>query len=272
MAWRASRTPEHSTDLLRALWHSFCFDQCRKAFLEQNMTVFWRILACCLAAAAALNHAAALARASQPLEDIMDIARDVATTAAASRGYDDVRVSIRPLDSRLAPALCDEPLQAQPASTNRTLGAVSVGVRCNGNKPWTIYVRGTVNAYTDIPVLSESVPRGDIISAADVAIEKIEIRSDFDHIIVDQVDIIGKQAKRALRAGQPLRFSQLMHPILIERGQEVTLVSGIAGLNVRMQGRALASGAAGDRILVANERSGRRLEGIVNTNGTVTVR
>ena len=72
-------------------------------------------------------------------------------------------VSIRPLDSRLAPALCDEPPQALPANTTRTLGAVSVGVRCNGTKPWTVYVRGTVNAYTDIPVLIQSVPRGEIV-------------------------------------------------------------------------------------------------------------
>ena len=58
-------------------------------------------------------------------------------------------------------------------------------------------MQGTVNAYTDIPVLIQSVPRGEIVSAADVAIEKVEIRSDFDHIIVDKVDIIGKQAKGA---------------------------------------------------------------------------
>jgi flagella basal body P-ring formation protein FlgA len=236
------------------------------------MTVFWRFSAFCLAAAAAINHTAALARANQPLEDITDIARDVATTAAVARGYDDVMVSIRPLDSRLAPALCDEPLEAQPANAARTLGAVSIGVRCNGSTPWTIYVRGTVNAYTDIPVLTETVPRGEILSDGDIVIEKIEIRSDFDNIIVDQEYIVGKQAKRALRAGQPLRFSQLMHPILIERGQDVTLVSGLAGVQVRMQGKALASGAAGDRILVANERSGRRLEGIVGRDGTVTIR
>ncbi|MGA0927530.1 MAG: hypothetical protein ACO3RW_10050, partial [Burkholderiaceae bacterium] len=121
------------------------------------MTVFWRFSAFCLVAAAAMNHAAVFARANQPLEDITDIARDAATTAAIARGYDDVMVSIRPLDSRLAPALCDEPLQALPANSARTLGAVSVGVRCNGTKPWTIYVRGTVNAYTDIPVLTHSV-------------------------------------------------------------------------------------------------------------------
>jgi flagella basal body P-ring formation protein FlgA len=128
-----------------------------------------------------------------------------------------------------------------------------------------------VNAYADIPVLTQSVPRGELISRGDIAIEQVEISSDFERIIVDQIDIVGKQAKRALRAGEPLRFTQLMHPILVERGQAVILVSGLAGLQVRMQGKALASGAAGDRILVANQRSGRRLEGIVSQNGTVTV-
>ena len=92
----------------------------QEGILEQNMTVFWRFSAFCLVAAAALNHTAALARANQPLQDIMDIAREVATTAAVARGYDDVMVSIRPLDSRLAPALCNEPLQALPANTTRT--------------------------------------------------------------------------------------------------------------------------------------------------------
>ena len=236
------------------------------------MTIFWRFIATSVATAAFLTSQPTLARVNQPLTDIMKIARDVATAAAMDRGYDDVMVSIRPLDSRLAPALCDAPLQALPGKTKRTLGPISVGVRCNGSQPWTIYVRGTVNAYADIPVLTQSVPRGELISQGDIAIEQVEISSDFERIIVDQIDIVGKQAKRALRAGEPLRFTQLMHPILIERGQAVTLVSGIAGIEVRMQGKALASGAAGDRILVSNERSGRRLEGVVGGDGTVKIR
>jgi flagella basal body P-ring formation protein FlgA len=240
--------------------------------LEHNMTIFWRFIAISVATAAFLTSQPTLARVNQPLTDIMDVARDLATAAAMDRGYEDVMVSIRPLDSRLAPALCDAPLQALPGKTKRTLGPISVGVRCNGSQPWTIYVRGTVNAYADIPVLTQSVPRGELISQGDIAIEQVEISSDFERIIVDQIDIVGKQAKRALRAGEPLRFTQLMHPILIERGQAVTLVSGIAGIEVRMQGKALASGAAGDRILVSNERSGRRLEGVVGGDGTVKIR
>ena len=87
-----------------------------EGILEKNMTVFWRFSAFCLVAAAALNHAAALARANQPLEEIMNIAREVATTAAIARGYDDVMVSIRPLDSRLAPAWAEPGRRAKVGS------------------------------------------------------------------------------------------------------------------------------------------------------------
>lgn len=235
------------------------------------MTDFWRFSGFSLALAGILASDPALSRSNQPLTDITDLAQNVATTAALEKGYDNVVVNIRPLDARLAPSLCDQPLQALRASASRTLGAISVGVRCSGTQPWTIYVRGTAAAYTSIPVLAKSIPRGEIVSRNDVIIEKHAIRSDFDQIIVDHADIIGKQARRALRAGEPLRFTQLMHPIVVERGQEVILVSELTGLQVRMQGKALASGAAGDRILVANQRSGRRLEGIVSQNGTVTV-
>ena len=139
------------------------------------MTIFWRFIATSVATAAFLTSQPALARVNQPLSDIMAVARDLATAAAMDRGYEDVMVSIRPLDSRLAPALCDAPLQALPGKTKRTLGPISVGVRCNGSQPWTIYVRGTVNAYADIPVLTQSVPRGELISQGDIALSLIHI-------------------------------------------------------------------------------------------------
>jgi flagella basal body P-ring formation protein FlgA len=38
-----------------------------------------------------------------------------------------------------------------------------------------------------------------------------------------------------------------------------------------MQGKALAKGAAGDRVLVANLTSGTRVEGIIATDGSVII-
>jgi flagella basal body P-ring formation protein FlgA len=60
-------------------------------------------------------------------------------------------------------------------------------------------------------------------------------------------------------------------PELVVRGQTVTLVAGSPGVEVRMQGKALASGAEGDRLMVSNLRSGRRVEGIVLSDGSVQI-
>lgn len=51
----------------------------------------------------------------------------------------------------------------------------------------------------------------------------------------------------------------------------VTLVAGSEGLQVQMQGKAMANGAAGDRLLVTNINSGRRVEGIVLSDGSVRI-
>lgn len=203
---------------------------------------------------------------------------DVATTAALAMqehaqaaGYSNVDVSIRPLDSRLNLAVCDQPLNTLPASNQRVLGPVSAGIRCDGPQPWTLYVRGQVSAQVDMPVLAASVARGDVLSQNDISIQSRRLSNDNARYITEIDDIIGKQAKRALTAGTELRYSDLKTPIIVERGQMVSIVSGGAGLRVSMQGKALASGGSGDRIMVANVKTGKRVEGVVARDGSVMI-
>ena len=51
----------------------------------------------------------------------------------------------------------------------------------------------------------------------------------------------------------------------------MTLVAGTKGLEVRMQGKAMGNGAEGDRLLVTNLSSGRRIEGVVLADGSVRI-
>ena len=76
-------------------------------------------------------------------------------------------------------------------------------------------------------------------------------------------DLVGMEARRNLDAGSPLRFNDLVSPVLVERGQTVNIVSGGGGLRVSMQGKALAKGSVGDRVLVSNLTSGTRVEGVI---------
>ena len=97
------------------------------------------------------------------------------------------------------------------------------------------------------------------------------ITSATDAVIMDPQQAIGMELIRPASAGSPLRHSQLRPPQLISRGQTVTLIAGGEGLQVTMQGRAMANAAAGDRLLVTNLASGRRVEGIVNADGSVRI-
>ncbi|MEQ8515406.1 MAG: flagellar basal body P-ring formation chaperone FlgA [Chromatocurvus sp.] len=234
------------------------------------MTDFWRSTAQCMALSGLLISTATAATL-HPLADIANRAAAAARASAADAGYNNVAVQVRPLDQRLRLAKCEQSLTTLIAQTSRPLGPVSVGVRCNGSAPWTLYVRTEVSAQLTLPVLTRTVPRGAIIADNDLEMVSRAISKDPGALILDPEAIIGLETRRALPAGSTLHHNQLVAPVLVERGQNVTLVAGSHGLQVRMQGKAMANAAAGERLMVTNQRSGRRVEGVVNPDGTVHI-
>jgi len=206
-----------------------------------------------------------------PHDDILATVEIAALSAATAAGFDNVEVRVRPLDRRLRPQRCGEPLSLLRPPNNRALGPVSYGVRCTEPVPWTLYLRADVSATIDVPVLSESLPRETILTAADLEIREQVITSRAADLITDRRQLIGMALRRPLAAGAPLYRGSVARPRIVERGQTVTLVAGGEGFEVRMQGKAMGSGAEGDRLWVTNASSGRRLEGIILADGSVRV-
>jgi flagella basal body P-ring formation protein FlgA len=211
-----------------------------------------------------------LAFTAQSVSSIVATATLFAEKRALQQGYDDVRVNVRPVDSRINLTACDVPLSAS-SSGERVLGPVSVAVKCAGPAPWTVHVRATVTTTVELPVLAYAVNRGDIIGQNDIEWREQEVSRDLVGYVTDELKIIGKEARKHLRSGNPLRSSDLVSPQIIERGQTVDLVARSSGLLVNMQGKALANGAEGDRLIVQNTSSGKRREGLVMASGTVLI-
>lgn len=90
-------------------------------------------------------------------------------------------------------------------------------------------------------------------------------------MVFDPQQIIGMELTRPLNAGSTIRISHLRPPKVIKRGQQVTLVTGLDGLEVRIQGKALRDAAAGERVAVTNLSSGKQIEGTAHSDGTVSV-
>ena len=211
-----------------------------------------------------------LAFGAQSVPSIAGKAALFAEKRARQQGHDDIKVSIRPVDPRVSLVACEVPLSTSSSGV-QVLGAVSVAVKCASPSPWTVHVRATVTTTMELPVLSYSINRGDIISRGDIEWRKQEISRPLVGYVIDENKIIGKEARKHLRSGNPLRSSDLVSPQIIKRGQTVDLVARSSGLLVNMQGKALANGAKGDRLLVQNTSSGKKVEGLVMASGAVLI-
>lgn len=210
------------------------------------------------------------ALAGQSVSSIAAAAAMQAEARAIEQGYNGVTVDLRPLDSRIQLAACASPLQVTTAS-ERALGPVSMSVSCSHPNPWRVQVRGSVSAVAELPVLALPINRGDVIGSGDIELRQQRITRDLVGYLRSEQDIVGKEARKNLVVGSKLRKSDLISPQIIDRGQTVALVAQSAGLLVNMQGKALSNGAAGDRLMVKNLSSGRRIEGLVQRNGTVLI-
>lgn len=245
------------------------------------MTIFWRLrlrtsvagtlLGACLLVGASVPTAIATSTESQPAHTIESAAVNAAQERARQHGYDQVSVEVRKLDPRLRLGLCPSPLETAISPASQILGAVSVAIACRGEQPWTIYVRSHVVAQQTVPVLNKPLARHEVITRSDLKLITRPVDSNTAGLIVETDQLVGMQLKRALDAGSILRLANLRKPDVIKRGQQVTLVSAARGLEVRIQGKALGDAADGERVAVSNLSSGKRVEGVAHSDGTVSV-
>ena len=175
------------------------------------------------------------------------------------------------LDSRLRLSDCSKPLEAFHPNTGRSLGNTTVGVRCSGAKPWTLYVPVAVSVYEKVVVAARSLARGELLQAKDVILAERDIVGLRSGYFTEATQAVGKQVTRNLTSGMALTASMVKASRQIKRGQQVNLIVGTDSLQVHMIGEALSDGAAGERIRVRNKKTNRVVEGVVQSASTIRV-
>jgi flagella basal body P-ring formation protein FlgA len=181
------------------------------------------------------------------------------------------RVEVGNLDSRLRLVACDEPLQTYDSPNGLNGGRGVVGVRCNGSNPWKIYVPVKVALMESVVVSRRPLVRGQSLQADDVALSEVDVSRLHKAYFTRVEDVVGLRSKRAVSAGSTLHAGLLQREKLVKRGAQVEIVAVGDGLQVRMQGKALADGGRGDRIKVKNLNSGRVITGTVAAAGMIRV-
>lgn len=182
------------------------------------------------------------------------------------------QVTAARLDPRLRLASCAEPLAAFTPPGQRNVGNTTVGVRCGMPVAWTVYVQATVALIQPVLVVRRPLPRGSALTAADVDVQERDVAHLVTGYLVDLKDIEGMVLRRSVAAGAVLNPSLVQYPISVRRGERVTILGQVGGIEVRMEGQALMDGARGEVIRVRNLSSGRDVEGVVVAPGVIQVR
>jgi flagella basal body P-ring formation protein FlgA len=153
-------------------------------------------------------------------------------------------------------------------SYNRRFDAV-FELTSGGRAQWRF--GGSAVEAVEVAVTARALARGEIVKAGDVVIER-RAKSEFSaEPPAPAAEVVGLAARRALRAGQPLRNADLAKPEIVHRGDMVTLHYEAPGIVLSMRGKAVEAGALGDTVSVLNEQSKRTIQGVISSPGHVTV-
>ena len=144
--------------------------------------------------------------------------------------------------------------------TGRFVGTLVAPAKAPTTK---IRVIGRIRKLVQIAVLARSVRKGRIIRERDITMIAMPAPSVPQSAVREKDDMIGQAARFTLRAGKPIRKSDLQAPVLVKRGAIATIVVQTPYMRLTSQARALEDGARGETIRLRNTKSKKIIEGIV---------
>lgn len=198
--------------------------------------------------------------------------QDVANFLAshyAQEQHERLDIKVGNLDSRLRLERCAEAVAFNLQDSTGLGGSVSVQARCPSPAGWAVHVPAQVMIYRHIPVAAHAIARGEQLNTSHLTDSLVNISSIRQGYALAREDIIGKEAKRNIGAGEPFKTSSLDAPTAIRRGESVTLQAQAGAIKVSSSGVALADGRVGQKIRVRNSSSERIVTGIVLNQGLV---
>jgi len=145
---------------------------------------------------------------------------------------------------------------ARPANPAPQIGAPLAGGKAGGNSG-------------EVIVLIRDVARGQRITEDDVDYSDKAAPGRF--VVSDMALAVGMEAKRGLKAGQPLQVSDVKQPALIKKGEPVKLVYASPGLRLVAEGTAQNDAGKGESVRVLNGYSKRTIEAVAAAPGEARV-
>jgi flagella basal body P-ring formation protein FlgA len=124
-------------------------------------------------------------------------------------------------------------------------------------------VSGRLVRMTSLPALARPIAPGETIGAGDLETIKLRAERVSGDLVLDAHELIGKTPRHLLRAHEPVRGPDVETPLVVRKGDLVTIVLETATMRLTAQGKALEGGSRGAAIRIANTKSSRVIDAVV---------
>ncbi len=179
-----------------------------------------------------------------------------------------VAVTVSPVFPR-GLAACDSLEPFMPPGA-RSWGRTTVGVRCVGAKPWTLYVAARVAVDVTYYVAGRQIEPGETLSVADLVPREADLASLPRTVVTDPSQATGALALLRISAGLPLRTDMLRSAASVTIGQTVRVIAVGTNFTISSEGSVLNNAAPGQQVRVRTPE-GQIITGVVKDANTVQI-
>jgi flagella basal body P-ring formation protein FlgA len=120
-----------------------------------------------------------------------------------------------------------------------------------------------------VVVPARDIPRGEVLAESDLTYGTVTGTALMAGTVTAMDAARGLETRRVLRAGETISASDLRRPIVVNKGQTVTMTFDAPGVTLTAMGRAMSEGGIGDTVTVQNPASFRMVSAVVTAAGTV---
>ncbi len=132
-------------------------------------------------------------------------------------------------------------------------------------------VAGRVYKVVELPVLRRNMMPGEVIDQEDLSWVRVRVAQVRTTTATEAGQLVGTEPRRPLRAGQPVRMIDVRAPLLVRKGDFVTMIYDTPAMRLTATGRALTNGSKGDSVRVLNTSTNKTIEAIADGPNEVLV-
>ena len=160
-----------------------------------------------------------------------------------------------------------------PLKNRRLLGTIPIPIHfaVDGTYKKKVWTTVNIEVLKKVVVTKGRMKRFHEITEEDICLKEMNLAKIPSNVITNSEEVLGRRAKRTIGADVVLRTDLVEFPPLVKRGDVVLIVAESEGLRITAFGEVKKKGRRGERVMVENLASKKKVNAYVLDSNSVKV-